>query len=103
MKIAEAMGIIDKKWVEKKKGFRVVFQRYSGADWVDDITPDKESKPLDSDVTAWRLAWKLAESTPLSEKTPQEGDMANIRVIDESGIVVPHYVSRQEEVYNFIG
>lgn len=100
MKVSEAMGIIDKKWVEKRKGFRVAFQRYSGSEWVDDVTPDKESKPLDSDVTTWRFALKLAESTPLSGKAPQEGDMANIYVIDDDGIAVSHYVSGREEVYN---
>jgi len=73
MKIAEAMKIIDQKWVEKEAGFRVQFKRYTGSEWVADISPPADAAALDSDVTTWRLAWKLAESTPLTDEAPPGG------------------------------
>ena len=100
MKIAESMKIIDQKWVEKKEGFRVQFKRYTGTEWVDDISPPGDAAALDSDVTTWRLAWKLAESTPLSNGETQEGDMADIRVVDQNGDPVENYATGEKDIFN---
>jgi len=100
MKIAEALKFIDQKWVEKKEGFRVQFKRYTGTDWVEDISPPEDASALDSDVTTWRLAWKLAESTPLSSGKAQDGDMADIRVVDQNGNPVENYATGEKDVFN---
>jgi hypothetical protein len=63
MKTKEALKIIDEGWVKKRKGFRVHFQRMVNTELITDYVPGKEVKPLDSDVIAWRMAWKLAEAT----------------------------------------
>ncbi len=75
MKIADALKIIDENWVKKQKGFRACLQRREGSEWVIDYSPGEKAAPLDSDVATWRLAWKLAQSTPLRDGDPQEGDM----------------------------
>ena len=100
MKIADAMKTIDKNWVEKKKGFRVCMQRYEGTEWVDDQSPGENSDPLDSDVTSWRFAWKLAKSTPLRTGEPQEGDMVNIFVVDQDNNPIFYYASGEKEIFN---
>jgi hypothetical protein len=100
MKITESMKIIDQKWVEKKEGFRVQFKRYTGTEWVADMSPPEDAAVLDSDVTTWRLAWKLAQSTPLSGSEAKEGDMADIRVVDHKGESVEYYATGEMTVFN---
>ena len=100
MKIAEALKFIDDNWVQKAKGFRVCMQRREGSDWVTDYSPDENAAPLDSDVTAWRLAWKLAVSTPLLEGEPQEGDLVNIHVVDQDNNPIDYYATGKKEIFN---
>jgi hypothetical protein len=63
MKTKDALKITDEGWVKKRKGFRVHFQKMVNAELITDYVPPEEAKPLDSDVVAWRFAWKLSEST----------------------------------------
>ena len=100
MKIVEAMKVIDAKWVENHQGFRVLFKRFTGTEWLDDLSPPEDASLLDSDVTAWRLAWKLAQSTPLSGQDAEEGDMADIRVVDQQGNPVENYATGEMDVFN---
>ncbi|MCG8636699.1 MAG: hypothetical protein MI863_22895 [Desulfobacterales bacterium] len=100
MKISDAMKKIDESWVTKKKGFRVRMHRREGNDWVLDCSPGEKSSPLDSDVTSWRLAWKLAQSTPLRKGEAQEGDMVNIHVVDQDDVAVIYYATGENEVFN---
>ena len=100
MKIAEAMKTIDEKWVEKKKGFRVCMERYDGNSWVQELSPGENATPLDSDVTSWRLAWKLAQSTPIDHQGPGQGDLVNIFVVDEEKTPIPYYVTGEREIFN---
>ena len=102
MKIAESMKIIDQKWVKKRKGFRVQFKRYTGTDWVEDMSPPEDAPALDSDVTTWRLAWKLSESTPLTNDEVQAGDMADIRVVDQNNDPIENYATGAKDVFNRI-
>jgi hypothetical protein len=100
MKIGEALQVIDAKWVEKQQGFRVQFRRFDGTEWLDDLSPPEDAALLDSDVTAWRLAWKLAESTPLRSDQPQAGDMVDIRVVNHQGESVEYYATGEMTVFN---
>ena len=100
MKIADALKLIDDNWVEKPKGFRVCMQRREGSEWVTDYSPGEKAAPLDSDVTTWRLAWKLAESKPLKGDDPQEGDLVNIHVVDQDNHQVAYYATGEMDVFN---
>jgi hypothetical protein len=100
MKIAEALKFIDDNWVQKPKGFRVCMQRRVGSEWVTDYSPGEKAAPLDSDVTTWRLAWKLAVSTPLREGEPQEDDLVNIYVVDQDNNQIDYYATGEQEIFN---
>ena len=100
MKIADALKIIDDNWVEKPGGFRVCMQRREGSEWVTDYSPDIEAAPLDSDVTTWRLAWKLAQCTPAREGDPLEGDLVNIHVVDQDNNQIAYYETGEMDVFN---
>jgi hypothetical protein len=100
VKIAKALKLIDEGWVQKTKGFRVRFQMRVGSEWVTQFSPGEDDNPLDSDVTTWRLAWKLAQSTPLSPGHGKEGDMVNIHVVDEDGNQIDYYATSSPEIFN---
>ncbi len=100
MKIAEAMKTIDEKWTQKKKGFRVCMESYDGNSWILDFSPGEKASLLDSDVTSWRLAWKLAQSTPIDSQGPKLGDMINIFVVDQDKKPIPYYVTGERETFN---
>ncbi|MCG6910100.1 MAG: hypothetical protein LJE94_08255 [Deltaproteobacteria bacterium] len=100
MKITEAMQLIDENWVQKKKGFRVCLQRREGSDWITEYSPGEKAAPLDSDVTTWRLAWKLAQSTPLRTDGPREGDMVNVFVVDQDNAPITYYSTGEKAVFN---
>jgi len=100
MKIADALKTIDGNWIKKKKGFRVFLQRREGSKWITDYSPGEKAGPLDSDVTTWRLAWKLAQSTPLRSGEPQEGDMINIFVVDQDNNPIINYATGEKEKFN---
>jgi len=100
MKITEAIKIIDDNWVVKPKGFRVRMQRREGSEWVNDYSPGEKAAPLDSDVTTWRLAWKLAVSKPLREGEPQEDDLVNIYVVDQDNNQIDYYATGEKEIFN---
>ena len=65
-----------------------------------DYVPADGEKLLDSDVVAWRTAWKLAASTPLREGEPQEGDLVNIYVVDQDNNPVDYYATGKRETFN---
>lgn len=100
MKISESLEIIDEGWVKKPKGFRVHFQKRVGSEWITDYAPGEEEKALDSDVTAWRLAWKLSQTTKSDISEFSAGDMVNIYVVDDSGNPIKFYGKNALTVLN---
>ena len=100
MKIAEGLKIIENGWIKKPKGFRVSFQKQTGAGAEAGLSPPADVAPLNSDVTAWRYAWKLAQSTPLRSDEPQEGDMLNIFVVDQDNQPILYYATGKKETFN---
>ena len=100
MKLSEALKFIDHGWVRKRKGFRVQFQKRINSEFVTDVVPNEEAKPLDSEVAAWRLAWKLSEAAKLDNSEPGDGEMVNICVVDDLGNPVAFYGTNQPKMFN---
>lgn len=100
MEVNKALEVIDEGWVRKPKGFRVHFQKQVNSEWVSEYVPGEEEKPLDSDVVAWRLAWKLSEAKKSEKPEIDDGDLVNIYVVDDLGNPIKYYASNQFEVFN---
>lgn len=100
MKTKEALEIIDEGWVKKRKGFRVHFQKMVNSELITDRVPGEEARPLDSDVVAWRLAWKIAEATKTGRPEIRDGDIINVYVVDEKGNPINYYATNQPEIFN---
>lgn len=67
------------------------FQKKVDSEWVVEYVPGEEEKPLDSDVVAWRLAWKLSQAGKSDTSEMNEGDIINIYVVDDSGNPIKFY------------
>lgn len=100
MKTSEALKLIDAGYVRKYGGFRVHFQMIENDEIQTDFVPNKAEKHLDSDVVAWRLAWKLAQSSTADERQRFRGDFINIFVVDEDVRPIKHYATNRYEVFN---
>jgi hypothetical protein len=100
MKAKEALKIIDEGWAKKIKGYRVHFQRKVNSELITDHVPGKGDKPLDSDVVAWRLAWKLAEATKTDTAAINDGEIVNVYVVDDEGHPINYYATNQPEIFN---
>ena len=95
MKIAEMLKLTDANLVRKPAGFRVRFQKREEGKWVVDYMPGLEEAHFDSDVVAWRSAWKL-----LQDSRPGEGEFINLTVVDDRDEPIRYYATGDFEVYN---
>ena len=95
MKITELLKVTDENWVRKAGGYRVRFHRREGGKWVLDYMPGPEDPPLDSDVVAWRSAWKLLQSS-----RPGEGEFVNLTVVDDLDQPVRYFANGELQTYN---
>ena len=100
MKIAEGLEIIKRKWVRKPKGFRVRFDERTETGTEVKYSPPLEDAPLNSDVTAWRYAWKLWQATRADSGTSGPGPLYNIVVVDDRDQPIHFYVTGEPLVYN---
>lgn len=100
MKINDALNRIDAGWVRKPKGYRVQFDIYADGRWNTDYSPEESVAPLNSEVTAWRLAWKLAQTSRPDTARFRDGDLANIFVVDDLGTRILSYITGDYDVYN---
>ena len=100
MKISEGLEVIDKGWIVKPKGFRVKYQKLVDSELTTEHSPTLEDKPLDSDVVAWRYAWKLYMATRSDSPEISDGELVNICVVDDSDNPVKYYATNQLEVFN---
>ena len=96
MDVKKALAVIDKGWVYKAKGYRVHYQLKKDDEWRSAYVPDGESDLLDSDVVAWRLAWKLAQASGSSGGEPP---MADIYVVDDVGSRIKYYATGEYQVF----
>ena len=95
MKISEMLEVVDRGWVRKPKGFRVRFQTRLDRQWVTDTMPGEDESLLDSDVTAWRSAWKLWQAAKSGA-----GEYVNITVVDDRGEPVRNYATGRFDLFN---
>jgi len=100
MKISEGLKVIEKGWIIKPKGYRVKYQKLVNSELITEYSPDLEDKPLDSDVVAWRYAWKLYVATKSDSTEISDGELINIIVVDDSDKPVKYYATNQLEVFN---
>lgn len=100
MNIKEFLAVVDKGWVRKPKGFRVHFQKLTPDGWVTDYLPGKDEKLQESDVVAWRLAWKLFQASRSDDAEFGKGRLVNIYVVDDQDQPVAFYATNRCEIYN---
>ena len=99
MKLSESLNLIDKRWVKKRKGYRVQFQTLVKGEVITDYVPSLEEKLLDSDIVAWRLAWKLARCKMDDEAETIDQDPFNIYVVDDEGNQINYYATNKPTVF----
>ena len=100
MKIADGLKLIESGWIRKPKGFRVRFHRQTEAGIEAGLSPPPEAAPLNSDVTAWRYAWKLWQATRAAAETGDPGALYNITVVDDQDLPFRFYGTGEFETYN---
>jgi hypothetical protein len=100
MKLAKGLKVIAEGWISKPKGYRVKFQQLVDQELVTEYSPDLEDKPLDSDVTTWRYAWKLAKAAQPKSETVLPGELVNVTVVDEKDTMVNYYATGKPEIFN---
>ena len=80
--------------------FRVHFQKMVDSELMTDYVPDEDGAPLDSDVVAWRLAWKLSQATKSDISGISNGDIVNLYVVDDSGNPIRFYGTNEFTILN---
>lgn len=98
MKIAEGMKLIADGWVRKPKAFHVRFQYEEDGRRMTGHSPPLDKKGLDSDVTTWRYAWKLAQAT--QAESPVRETFFNVTVVDDTDAPAVYYVTGEPQVFN---
>jgi hypothetical protein len=102
MKISEGLIVIGKGWIVKPKGYRVKYQKLVNSELIAEYSPDLEDNPMDSDVVAWRYAWKLYMATKSDSPEIKSGDFVNITVVNDEGNPVKYYATNEFEVFNHV-
>ena len=100
MKIAEGLKLIQEEWVRKPKGFRVKFHKQTEDGLETTFSPPQGIAPLNSDVTAWRYAWKLWQASKEASESGEPGAFFNITVVDDLDQPFRFYGSGEYEVYS---
>ncbi len=100
MKIAEGLKIIAAGWIRKPKGFRVKYEKLVDGQLVTEYSPPEGNALLDSDVTAWRYAWKLCEAVRSDKTDIQEAELVNIHVVNDAREKVKYYATDDFAVFN---
>ena len=100
MEVAEGLNIINDGWVRKPKGFRVKCEKLVDGERVTVISPPEDKAPLDSDVTAWRYAWKLFKATCQEGPEIQPDELINIHVVDDLGEKTKYYATNNYDIFN---
>ncbi len=80
MQITAGLKIIETDWIQKPKGFRVQYQKLVDGQLVTELSPPEDKAVLDSDVVAWRYAWKLFMATRSDSADIQEEELVTAQI-----------------------
>lgn len=100
MQISEGLNIINAGWIRKPEGFRIKYQKLVDGQLATEYSPPEGSALLDSDIVAWRYAWKLFMSTRSATADIREEELVNIHVVDDLNEKVKYYATDEYEVFN---
>jgi hypothetical protein len=100
MKITEGLELIKNGWIRKPKGYRVRFQKQTENGIEEGLSPPADAAPLNSDVTAWRYAWKLWQANVKEYEAESESALYNITVVDDLDQPTRFYGTGDFETYN---
>jgi hypothetical protein len=100
MKVAAGLKIIEKGWIRKPKGYRVRFDKQTETGIETGYSPPQQEAPLNSDVTAWRYAWKLWQATLDEGEQETSGALYNITVVDDLDNLALCYATGKPEIYH---
>ena len=59
------------------------------------------AKPITSEISMWELARRFAEATKSEGLEANDGDIANIYVVDDLGNPVNFYATNQPKIFNY--
>ncbi len=100
MKVIAALKYIDNGWIQKPKGFRVKYQKKEDGKITTHYSPTMDEALLDSDVVAWRLAWKLGMAAQGNTNETSGDEVFNIFVVNDQDQPVKYYANGKLEVFN---
>lgn len=97
MKQIEVLKLSDTAWVAKRKGFRIRCDQYLEGERTQVLMPSASEAPMDSDVAAWRVAYKLGAN----EQIADDGKplYVNVTVVDDQGEPIEYFVTGQTHTF----
>jgi hypothetical protein len=98
MKQADLLKLGDQAWVRKRKGFRIRCYQLIDDVRTEALMPTESELPMDSELAAWRVAYKLAQNRDAT--ADGQPVYIDITVVDDLGEPVPYYVTGQPQVFN---
>jgi len=100
MLLKDTVKLVGKGWVQRRKGYRIRFQRRAETGWATEFSPDMKEKSWTSEIATWELARRLAAATKDAGPDNPEGEIVNICVVDDAGEPIPYYATNQSHVLN---
>jgi len=85
---------------EKYYTLWVKYQKLVDGQLATEVSPPEEKAGLDSDVVAWRYAWKLFMATRSAEEGIQADELVNIHVVDDADQKVKYYATGGFDMFN---
>lgn len=98
MKQVDLLKLSDATWIRKRQGFRVRSQQLIDGERIDVLMPAESEIPLDSDVAAWRIAYKLSQGADVA--ADGLAPHVSITVVDDLGEPIDCYITGAKHVFN---
>ncbi|MGB7181671.1 MAG: hypothetical protein WA888_04435 [Burkholderiaceae bacterium] len=98
MKQIELLKLSDQSWIRKREGFRIRCLRCVDESRVEVLMPAESELPMDSEIVAWRVAFKLSQSTEAA--ADGQPMYSNITVVDDLGEAIAYYVTGELQFFN---
>lgn len=98
MKQIDLLKLSDATWIRKRQGFRVRSRQLVDDVRVDVLMPSGSELPMDSDVAAWRVAYKLSQAHDVA--ADGQPVHTSITVVDDLGDPIDCYMTGTKHVFN---